>query len=379
MEPKQITLQDDGRIFYQADPTNPLPGAEIAQLAKGEAVLSPAYVWKENLPAAQEELQAGIDAHFKAGLSILFGLNETEGLAAPVQQICKALYEGAGIVSRSEITEPLAALDNDMRAAIRAKGVRLGPLYLFCPDMNKPAAIRLRATLWALAHDMPLPAPLIQDGMVSKIVSEEGSDLTEQEKAYYQAIAYPVYARRAIRVDMLDRLVGAVYEGSDKGKFKAQHAMAEWLGAPIADLYAVLEALGHKKIQDPAEEKAEKQSEAPAQDAAPAQENATAAPVQEKPAEETVSAEKTADAKPAEAPKPELATFLLKPIRNNQKSSAKPFHKKTDKPQKSNKAQKPKRKDKENRKPQYGKAPEESVLRHSPFAMLQGMTGEKKD
>jgi hypothetical protein len=38
--------------------------------------------------------------------------------------------------------------------------------------------------------------------------------------------------------------------------------MAEWLGCPIDDLYAVLEAMGHKKIYDPADEKKEEESAA---------------------------------------------------------------------------------------------------------------------
>ena len=53
---------------------------------------------------------------------------------------------------------------------------------------------------------------------------------------------------------MLDRVICAVYDAAKEGKFQAPHQMAEWLGSNITDLYAVLEAMGHTKIYDPADE-----------------------------------------------------------------------------------------------------------------------------
>ncbi|HNS45597.1 MAG TPA: hypothetical protein PKH37_10255, partial [Alphaproteobacteria bacterium] len=71
---------------------------------------------------------------------------------------------------------------------------------------------------------------------------------------FYRAIGYPLYGPRAVRIDMLDRVINAVYDGAKDGKFQAQHSMAEWMGCPIADLYGVLEAMGHKRIETPVAE-----------------------------------------------------------------------------------------------------------------------------
>ena len=110
--------------------------------------------------------------------------------------------------------------------------------------------------LWNIYHDKSLPALIPADGIVSVAVDEKSID-----KQLYETIGYPVYGGRAVRIDMLDRVINAVYENAQKGKFQARHEMAEWLGCSIENLYKVLESMGHKKIFDPAEEKTEEKIE----------------------------------------------------------------------------------------------------------------------
>jgi ATP-dependent RNA helicase SUPV3L1/SUV3 len=197
------------------------------------------------------------------------------------------VYEAMGIVPREELESLIAGLDQETRRTLRGKKIRLGPVLVFQPDLNKPAAVRLRAVLWSLFNDKKLPADVPKDGVVSFKIDPQA------DRAFQQAVGYPVYGPRAIRIDMLDRVINAVYEGAQSGKFQAKHEMAEWLGCNIEDLYAVLSAMGHKKIYDPAlNESAEEK---------PVEEKV----VEEKPAEEVAAAPKV-------QVKPELATFLLK-------------------------------------------------------------------
>lgn len=164
----------------------------------------------------------------------------------------------------------------------------MGPLLVFMPELNKPAAINLRAFLLSLWNDKPLPAEKPNDGIVS--FSVEGKDI---DKDYYRSIGYPVYGPRSIRVDMLDRVICAVYDGAKDGRFQARHEMAEWLGSNIADLYAVLEAMGHTKTHDPLEEKI-KAEEAAAQD------GDNSAPAAEKPVEEQAADKPAGEASPCQ-------------------------------------------------------------------------------
>jgi ATP-dependent RNA helicase SUPV3L1/SUV3 len=220
------------------------------------------------------------------------------------------LQTALGILPRAELEEFIGKLDAEGRRDLRSRRVRLGPVLVWMPDLNKPAAVRLRALLWILWNDKTLPAHIPADGMVSKVIEPENIDAV-----YFRSIGYPVYARRAIRVDMLDRVISAIYDNADKGVFKAKHEMAEWLGCPIAELYEILTAMGHTKVSDPADAPKPVVEDAPAAEAV-----AVEVSVAEAPAVEAAPAEAVADAAAAaETPaapvvqvKPELATFRLR-------------------------------------------------------------------
>jgi ATP-dependent RNA helicase SUPV3L1/SUV3 len=264
LQAKQITLDPAGHLLWQRDATNPLPGAKVASLAKGDSVLKPVIAIDEaalpdgvNKEAAQLILDAWLAAYVAGVLEPLVALADVEKYASPVQQICARLFMALGILPREELEDQIALLDPEMRKVLREKKVKLGPVLVFLPDLNKPAAVRLRGLLWGIYNGKMLPVPA--DGIVSLKV-ESGADAL-----FYRTIGYPVYGPRAVRIDMLDRVIVSVYDSAKEGKFQAKHEMAEWLGSPIEDLYLVLEAMGHRKIEEekkidaPVEEKTEEQ------------------------------------------------------------------------------------------------------------------------
>ncbi len=340
-EPKQFSLKDDGLIYFQPDASNPLPGAPIARLQKGESYLKPVI---EPLPELQldaanaaivtEKLETWFYLYCVKVMEPLMKMLPAEGetLADPVRIISEKVYGALGIVPRADIQDQIAGLDPDMRKILRARRIKLGPVLVFVPDLTKPAAVRLRALLWSLYHDKPLPAPVPKDGAVSAVVEEGAAD-----PAFYQSIGYPLYGSRIIRIDMLDRLMNAIYENVKDNHFKAKHEMAEWLGCSIPDLYTVLASMGHRKTHDPAAAapadaaaanaetpetiKSDNVSAIPA-DTSPVVDAAVDVPDTSLPAatseEQTPSAISTAEeGTPASAPvhtapvKPELATFRV--------------------------------------------------------------------
>lgn len=346
--PKQFRLNDDGHILYQADPTNPMPGVVIATVVKGARALQPdVSVIDTNLiegldrDAVTAKLKEWLKGHIATVLEPLVALEtQDETVPAPVRGIAFQVYEAMGIVPRANLEELIAGLDAEMRKTVRQKQIKLGPILVFIPALNKPAAVHLRALLWSLWHDKPLPAKIPADGMVSKSLAHE----TDVNPEFFSAIGYPVYANRAIRVDMLDRIISAIYDSAKDGTFKATHAMAEWLGCSIPDLYAVIEAMGHKKISDPAEQKIEASvaatdaavaaeatvaetvdtetatpetvtTEAAPADTAPVESVPEAAPAEAEVSAETLAAPAPEAAAAPAAPvqvKPELATFRLR-------------------------------------------------------------------
>ncbi|MBI2234068.1 MAG: hypothetical protein HYU57_03560 [Micavibrio aeruginosavorus] len=389
-QPKQLRLQDDGQILWQADASNPLPGQPVARVEKGESQLRPRAVLIEteilqgqDKDAVAAFIQSWLEQHIATVLEILHGLTKEEGIDGPAKAIAQKVHDALGILPRQDLESDIAGLDPETRKVLRQRHVRLGPILVFVPELNKPAAVRLRALLWWLWHDRPLPAPVPKDGAVSVVVDEAQSD-----PLYYRAIGYPLYAGRAIRVDMLDRVISAVYDSAKDGSFKATHAMAEWLGCSIPDLYKVLEAMGHKKTHDPADAPAPAAAETAAPAETPAAETAATDPA---PAAEAEAS--AAPAAPVQPVKPELATFRLKRGKANEAARAPrpPREARPEKPKFEKKPEhgkdrkfKPRDKDKRDKfareeKKQVSFEARPKHVEDSPFAVLQQLKAGNKD
>ncbi len=371
----QFSLAEDGHIHFQPKVGNPLPGEAVAVLTKGEEVLIPKVgVLQNETTAGQDEaalqnhLEDWLKRHIATVLEPLVGLQEIGAMKQPAKDIAVQVHEALGIIPREQIEDLITQLDADDRRDLRTKKIRLGPILVFIPALNKPAAVRLRAMLWGLQNDKELPMQCPKDGIVSFEV--EG----EVDAGFYQAIAYPVFGKRAIRIDMLDRVISAVYDAADKGKFRAEHKTAEWLGSSIEGLYDVLEAMGHKKIFDPADEKAEQ--EAKAAEDKPEAEAEPAEKAEDKPAEQSEEAPKD---QPQE--KPELAVFRLKKgkaFEKEQSGGAKGKPKHGGK-KKNNDRKGGKRNKSTNRSPKIVSVGPEKKLEDSPFAILEQLKKQSND
>jgi ATP-dependent RNA helicase SUPV3L1/SUV3 len=349
-----LSLGGEGQVLYQKLVNNPMLGEVIGKISKGASPLDPDIeIESGDHPVRAEIAQAWLTHHIGSVLDPLMKLQTVEAqddLAMPVKSIAKAVYEGMGIVRREVLESVIAALDTDMRASLRALRIRLGPILVFMPDLNKPAAVRLRALLWSLWHEADLPAPVPADGVVSVSVDADSAN-----PDFYQAIGYPLYGKRVIRIDMLDRVICAVYDSAEGGQFQAQHQMAEWLGCSIEDLYAALEAMGHRK-QD--EKKA-------AQEAKNSQESSGKAGEEKE--EGQASGEKGTEEKP------ELAVFYLKRGKAFETSKPRAAQNKRQKPaaKKSGKKDKKRSNKPKDKGPRVVTAEAEKREEDNPFAVLK--------
>lgn len=385
-KPEQFTLSEKGQILWQQKFGSPLPGEPVAMLKRSDNALRPEVELIEcdllngsDKEKVQEHLKAWLESHVNAVLEPLINLEKQDGIEGAARGIAYQVYENMGIVPREKLEDLIKDLTPEDRAALRARKIKMGPILVFLPALNKPAAVRLRALLWALHRNRDLPVEVPNDGIVSTKVDKKSVD-----RNFYQSIGYPVFGNRAIRIDMLDRVISAVYDSADQGKFQAQHKMAEWLGCPIEDLYDVLQSMGHKKIYDPASEKQDEKVDAIEEEvkqeveAAAEQADKAEEPKAEEPkAEAAPESEeaKTEEAKPEANKKPELATFRLKKGKAFEKPNfhKKPFHKNKDgKAQDKHHGKKAKRgnpKGKEYKKSNM--TAEAKVKDDSPFAILE--------
>lgn len=361
----QFILSAEGQILWQEKLNNPLPGVAVAFLEKGEVALKPVLKVLENEHTAKHDqvelknsLSMWLNMHFNAVLEPLMLLEVPQGVAVKddaVSQIAQKVYNGLGIVPRGDLESMIAELTPETRADLRAKKIRLGPILAFIPALNKPAAVKLRALLWSLFHGKELPAKTPADGIVSVKIED-----TTVSKDYYRSIGYPLYGGRAVRIDMLDRVISCVYDNAQDGKFQARHEMAEWLGCPIDDLYKVLVSMGHIKVYDPADVKAKEEDEGAAK---PVTE-------EEKSEEKTDKDESKEKAKDV---KPELATFRLKKGKAFQKGNAggAPERKVNKKPKSAKPKKDVKKRPKKDNSPRIMSAEAKVNDEDSPFAILQ--------
>jgi ATP-dependent RNA helicase SUPV3L1/SUV3 len=416
---RHFRLCDEGYRLWQPIETDPRPGEAIAQLVKGEHIMQPKiFIPNSDLLSSEQRakiigrLDRWMSDRINTVLEPLAKLKDDAEILGAAKGIAFQVYEALGLLPRADIEDLISGLDAEGRRSIRQRRIMLGPLLVFIPSLNKPAAVRLRAILWGLYNERALPMPVPYDGAVSVEVDPKAID-----PSFYQSIAYPVYGNRAIRIDMLDRVINAVYDSAKNGTFRAQHKMCEWLGCKIEDLYEILTAMGHRKIEEakPAEVKtpelatetatqvatdiAAATPEAVSEASVKVEKEDVAATVAEAPVEAAAASDATSE-ESTEAKKdtpvpdalPELALFRLKKGKANAKAQpSRPFVK-NNKPQNTttansdkNKGDKSFKKDKskfkKDKKPQdktriYSAGPEKSA-EDSPFAILAQLKDSK--
>lgn len=249
----RLSVTESGQIFWQKDATNPTAGEAIGRIEKGEtwfqpkASLSEASLLEgEAATQARQIVQTWLEAQIRQDLGPLFTLKENKELNAAASGIAFQLFEGMGVIHRNDAANLIPDLDVDQRRLLRKGGVRLGPMLIFMPDLIKPAAMAMRALLWGLFHDKTLPMARPGDGRVSEIV-----DGSQVDHGFYRTIGYPIFGPRAVRIDMLDRVVTDIYDSAEKGLFTAKNQYAEWLGCGVEEMHNILAAMGHHRLAQP--------------------------------------------------------------------------------------------------------------------------------
>lgn len=217
----------------------------IARLIKGENFFEPklALLHTELLDEAQNKLvQQRLDGWLREQLDKTLGsvlaLEETE-LKGTAKGIAFQLFEQGGLLSRDSVKELITALEKDDRQALNKLGVRIGAFYIYQRDTLKPSAMRMKSYLWRLWNDKRGTVyALPQEGNVSMAAPENA------DREFYRAMALPVFGKTCVRVDMLDRLNSAIFDGAVEGKYIFNPALASTVGVSVETVQSILADLG---------------------------------------------------------------------------------------------------------------------------------------
>jgi ATP-dependent RNA helicase SUPV3L1/SUV3 len=320
---ERFSASANGDFALGSDGTLRWIGAPVASVVSGEQALKPRAVLlaDEQLTGpSRDKVAARVDRflahHVETILKPLVDLANADGLIGITKGLAFQLVENFGILQRRDVAEDVRALDQDSRAALRRLGVRFGAYHVFLPALLKPAPAGLLTLLWALredAKDRPGYGDVVQvlSAGRTSVVTDPSFD-----PAFYRLAGYRMLGRRAVRIDILERLADLIrpalawkpgsgtrpdgaYDGS---RFVVTPSMMSILGATADDMEEVLKNLGYRSEPADAGSVAAKLTEL---DAAP-----LPAPSEEVPADkaDTASLEATQPAS-----EPAVATEPAKP------------------------------------------------------------------
>lgn len=248
-------------------------GAPIGTLVAGEDALKPRLVLlaDEQLTGPARDKVAAraerfVNFQIELLLKPLVDLKNAEQLTGIARGIAFQLVEHFGLINRRDIAEEMRSLDQEGRAALRRLGVRFGAYHVFVPSLIKPAPAGLVTLLWALKDDGK-DKPGFGD-VVHALASGRTSIVIDPafDKAFYRLAGYRNLGRRAVRVDILERLadlirpatnwkpgLGARPDGAYDGQsFMVTPPMMSILGATADDMEEILKGLGYRAEPKPA-------------------------------------------------------------------------------------------------------------------------------
>jgi ATP-dependent RNA helicase SUPV3L1/SUV3 len=265
----------NGDLALASDGTLRWLGAPVATLTSSDDALKPRVIL-----LADEQLNGPARDHVAARaerfvtyqveslLKPLLDLSNAEQLSGMARGIAFRLVENFGLLNRRDVATDVKALDQDARAALRRLGVRFGAYHIFVPALLKPGPAGLLTLLWALKNDAR-DRPGFGD-VVQLLAAGRTSVVTDPEfdPAFYGLAGFRVLGRRAVRVDILERLAdlirpalawkagtGARPDGAfDGNAFTVTPAMMSILGAKADDMEEILKGLGYRAEAKPAAE-----------------------------------------------------------------------------------------------------------------------------
>ena len=272
---ERFSISSNGDIALASDGILRWIGAPIGTLAASEDALRPRVILfaDEQLTGPARDKVAAraeryVNYQIDSLLKPLIDLKGAEQLSGIPRGIAFRLVEEFGLINRRDIAEDVKSLDQEGRAALRRLGVRFGAYHIFVPALLKPGPASLVTLLWSLKNDGK-DKPGFGD-IVHALAAGRTSVVVNQsfDRAFYKLAGFRMLGRRAVRVDILERLADLIRpalawragtvprpDGAfDGSAFTVTPAMMSILGATPDDMEEILKGLGYRGEARPAEE-----------------------------------------------------------------------------------------------------------------------------
>ena len=298
-EGKIIALGDDGLIRWEGMavakliPMQEILKPRIELLADGDLLSGQAEY------ALREALEAWLARRIRAVLEPLLALQDAPDLAGLGKGLAFQLVEALGALPRNQINELLKGLDQNERAKLRKLGVRFGEHHVYLPTLLKPGPAAMKVRLWRVHNRMVLPLAPPPAGLSSIAVDPQ------TPAGFYLIAGFEICGPRAVRIDMLERLLQQLRQKNNAGPFPISAELWSPVGCSKADFESVMRALGYAPVTAGAAAVAETRTETPPrEEEAPetASEDCSPEPAMETPQDMQEAAPEEQAAIPAQEP-----------------------------------------------------------------------------
>ena len=263
---EEFVLATDGRLRWR--------GEIVAELVEGDAMMRPRVLVLADeslsgpdLERVQERLSLWLRHHVNTQLEHVMALAEPADLEGAARGIAFQLSENLGLLPRAAVADAVKGLDQDVRAKMRKLGVKFGAYHIYVPQSLKPAPRELALILFALKNG-GIRQPGVAD-LPHIVLSGRTSFLVDPEIApkLYEIAGFKLAGKRAVRVDILERLADIIRPliALDPGKhqgplpagaaeangFRVTVEMTSLLGCAGEDFASILSALGYRVRRTP--------------------------------------------------------------------------------------------------------------------------------
>ncbi|WDR04680.1 helicase-related protein [Devosia rhodophyticola] len=313
---EEFVLATDGRLRWRGD--------IVAELLEGDELLRPRILiladetlTGPDLERVQDRLNLWLRHHINTVLEPIVTLAQPADLEGTARGIAFQLSEHLGLLPRQAVADEVKNLDQDVRGRMRKHGIKFGAYHIYLPLMLKPAPRELAIILYALKHG-GVRQPGVTD-LPHIVLSGRTSFLVDPEVAQslYEVAGFKVVGKRAVRVDILERLADIIRPliafdparnqneppagAAEANGFRVTVEMTSLLGCAGDDFASILNALGYRLRRTP-----KKPIETPTQSAPASETPAPEAPAVEVVAEasalETIQQENPDPVAPTAAP-----------------------------------------------------------------------------
>lgn len=239
---KIIAIGDDGLIRWE--------GMVVAKLCPGQELISPRVelIADSDLLsghaeiAVREALEGWLTRRIRTVLEPLLTLRDSTELTGAGKGLAFQLVEALGLLPRAGIANFVKNVDQAERAKLRKLGVKFGEHYIYMPALIKPGPSAMKLRLWRVGKRIEQILGIPAAGLSSTPID------TVMPDGYYLIVGYDICGPRAIRIDMLERLLVQLRQKNMDGPFPLTAQLWSPVGCGVGDFEAVMRALGYAPL-----------------------------------------------------------------------------------------------------------------------------------